>query len=61
MDKKWYDYTVKFFNKNDRVVDAETIRCISIEEAKAVAEWLAEKSDKFVEYTKVKRIYKNQK
>lgn len=58
---EWHEYVVKFFNENDKVVEVETIRCIDIEEAKAVARWLVEKSDKFVEYTKVKRIYKHQK
>lgn len=58
---EWHEYEVKFFDENDKVVDVETIRCISREEAKAVARWLTEKSDKFVEYTKVKRIYKYQK
>lgn len=58
---KWFDYEVKFFDKNDKVVDVEEISCVEIKEARAIAEWLAEKSDKFVEYTKVKRIYKHKK
>lgn len=56
---EWSVYIVNFFDENDKVVDVEKIRCINKEEAKAVARWMTEKSDKFVKYTKVKRIYKH--
>lgn len=58
---EWSVYVVNFFDENDKVVDVERIRCINREEAKAVARWMAEKSDKFVKYTKIKRIYKHKK
>lgn len=58
---EWNEYVIKFFDKDDKVVDVETVYCKNIEDAKHEAKWLAERSDKFVEYTKVRRTYKHQK
>lgn len=58
---EWNEYVIKFFDKDNKVVDVETVYCKNIEDAKHEAKWLTERSDKFVEYTKVRRIYKHQK